>query len=132
MDQQWNCSLCTYSNVSTASNCEMCGNKNEIIISDEWSCSACTFLNKSNASKCSMCNQEKSVKTLLHSNVEKDKIRVDKVKFILNVYDNWISLKQTNDIEYDIGIYDIINSCLSDKYDFCDFLNDYNFVVDNK
>eukprot|EP01084_Bolivina_argentea_P006482 12303_1 len=46
--QQWNCSLCTYLNLPNVSNCEMCGNKNEIMIGDEWSCSACTFLNKSN------------------------------------------------------------------------------------
>eukprot|EP01084_Bolivina_argentea_P170704 295813_1 len=60
MDQQWNCSLCTYSNVSTASNCEMCGNKNGTIANtDEWACDACTFSNKSTASKCAMCNQTK-------------------------------------------------------------------------
>eukprot|EP01084_Bolivina_argentea_P277649 474095_1 len=68
----------------------------------------------------------------LFDSIDNDNIRVERVKFILNVYGKWIEMKQTNGVGYGVDIYDIINSLLSPNYKFINFLMDYNYVSNNK
>eukprot|EP01084_Bolivina_argentea_P077489 140546_1 len=57
---QWNCSICTYSNIPETSKCAMCNNTKTIKNNDKWSCKICTYLNEVNALKCDICESLKT------------------------------------------------------------------------
>ena len=53
---------------------------------------------------------------------------LDRIKFILKLYQNWINVKTKNE-EKIMDIYDVINSELSSNYDISGFLKDYRYIV---
>eukprot|EP01084_Bolivina_argentea_P232465 391805_1 len=61
--QEWNCLICTYSNISQSSHCAMCGNPKPIDDNEMWSCARCTYANKKSTLSCEICGASKSSNT---------------------------------------------------------------------
>ena len=58
-----------------------------------------------------------------------DKIRVERMKFISMLYQQWIKHKKQNSDIVSVGIYDIIDNAFGDYYDIKRFLDDYRFIT---
>ena len=53
---------------------------------------------------------------------------LNRLKFILRLYQNWIKIK-TKDEEEVMDIYDVVNQALSKSYTMIDFLRDFRYIV---
>ena len=62
-------------------------------------------------------------------NCGNDEVRVERIKFICKLYQQWIKHKQENSDIISIGIYDIIDNEFNDNYDINLFLDDYRFIT---
>ena len=65
------------------------------------------------------------------SESESERVRVDRVMFIDEIYRKWIALKMVKK-ENVMDIHDVIEGALCREYGFDDFLNDFQFVLQQK
>jgi hypothetical protein len=62
----WTCGICTYCNVTSRLDCEMCGAmRSSADLIDTWICSSCTLVNEDHRRACSACGQSKHIKESL-------------------------------------------------------------------
>eukprot|EP01084_Bolivina_argentea_P239104 401843_1 len=65
------------------------------------------------------------------SNVDNKNYCLKRLKFILNVYQHWVNLKNENK-NVNVNIVDFINVKISQYYNFEYLLVDYKYIIKNK
>lgn len=111
----WNCSVCTYSNISSDSKCQICQTPNPLT-QHIWSCPNCTFCNISNISSCIICDVTKYDPSNILSKCHHLKRMINCLKYytLLNIDDNPSNAH-------------LFNEFCNDVYD--QLLNDYQHII---